>query len=783
MMRFLRLQAWIILLTVMCVFADYTGRVIDEAGRPLAGIRVTDGFKVVLTDADGGYLLTHNPKTRTVSVVVPADRQAEGVATASSSSKNDVFWQTVSAKKTTGIDFRLVPRTRRKEFSFIQFSDQEHGGSSLAFYRGVGERGLSDDCAFVISTGDLCRENGIKMSGQEMKAESFGGIRAYVTLGNHDLVGEHGSGDAFYESQCGPTRYAFVEGDVLFIVLPMGNGDRRPSYTHPEIVAFTKSLLDTWPKGAPVFFFDHFWKPFFGVTTYLGEGIANSFDLSSWKVIGLAYGHTHWYEASVDLPIPMWNTGQSRSGGAGNMPGAIRIFHIDKDANCTTELVETNINPPLLAALRDAKGKVTATAFGTTCKVDAVSAVIDGKVAPMERRTSWLWTLGRKCDTVDGKVSMTVRIANKPNTLTADISTDKDGFFHLVDTLCFPRKSLFGKPVIANGLAILGLEDENNSREGGVCAVDIATGKVAWRYTTGFSVRNSLVLDGQFVYGVDARNRIFKLNAADGKEVWKNLPSTVNIDDNCHSAPCLGDGHVYGGCGTSLRAVDCETGKTVWTVEAGREVFGSTMGPVHHNGKLFLTVNWGYLQAFDAATGKLLWNTRAVESKAGFLFQPTLTVLADGTLLRCDGRWGAAVFNPENGEVVRVMAKPVKMHVASVPLFSGNVAFCGTSAVGCCAFDLQTLKPIWDMKETMKKAILSTIQYRGPQITMEASPVMVDGRLICAGVDGVLYAVNPADGKVLARFDVGCPLLGTPVFADGRLFVPDYSGRILVFSL
>ena len=47
----------------------------------------------------------------------------------------------------------------------------------------------------------------------------------------------------------------------------------------------------------------------------------------------------------------------------------------------------------------------------------------------------------------------------------------------------------------------------------------------------------------------------------------------------------------------------------------------------------------------------------------------------------------------------------------------------------------------------------------------------------------VFYAINLPDGKVLARFDVGSPLLGTPAFIDGHLYVPDYSGRVLVFSL
>ena len=83
---FFRLQLFVMLMTVVCVFADYSGRVVDEAGKPLAGIRVTDGFKVVLTDANGAYSLAHNPKTRTVSVVMPADRQAEA------------FWQAVSVQ-------------------------------------------------------------------------------------------------------------------------------------------------------------------------------------------------------------------------------------------------------------------------------------------------------------------------------------------------------------------------------------------------------------------------------------------------------------------------------------------------------------------------------------------------------------------------------------------------------------------------------------------------------------------------------------------------------------
>ena len=141
------------------------------------------------------------------------------------------------------------------------------------------------------------------------------------------------------------------------------------------------------------------------------------------------------------------------------------------------------------------------------------------------------------------------------------------------------------------------------------------------------------------------------------------------------------------------------------------------MSPIYDQERLFLATNWGYLQAYDAATGKELWNTCGTERK---LFQPTMALLSDGSILRCDGQQGVAIFNPENGELIRAMEPLVKMHTASVPLVLDNTVFCGTSEVGCCAFDAKTLTVLWDMKDTMKCSILSTVQYRGPQILMEA---------------------------------------------------------------
>lgn len=758
-------------LTSTVVTAAITGSVRDPAGQPLAGIRVTDGFSVTQTAADGAFSLEPKPHSTIISVVVPADK------------KTDAFWLRLEKGKDSGYAFVLAPRPKRESFTFIQFSDQEESHTPLMhFYHDVRDRALAEDAAFVISTGDLCYEKGIRSAGANMTAATFGGVRAYTTLGNHDLIGEHGTGDVFYEQQCGPTRYAFIEGNVLFIVLPMASGDRKPTYSLDDITLFTKAMLDTWPKGRPVFFACHFYRPYINRTATFAPSSQYAFSLADWKMSGYIYGHSHWYTARPNDPVPSWNTGQSRSGGAGNMPGAMRIFHMDADGNCTTELAESNVQP-MLTGLCAPDGTISAVASATSGVFTAVTATVNGTAIPLKKQNSWLWT-GR-CDTRPDTIAFTASLkrGREQSKLEAAGLADTKA---LVLERVFPLHgpALFGQPVVADGKIIVGVADEYLSKRGGIVAFDLATGRKAWEYTTGFSVRNSIAEKDGMLYACDADNNVYKLNAADGRLVWSNPDDSTTYDNNCHSAPCLGEGKVFAGCGSALRAIDAESGKTIWKAAGIREVFGTTMGPYYSNGRVLINVNWGYsIHALDAKTGKQLWDTRPVEPKKGFLFQPTLTTLADGTIIRCEGTRGVSVFNPANGELLREMAKSQTLSTSSRPLVADGTIYCGATTAGLCAIDLETLTTKWTLANTIKNSLLATVQYRGCTKLMEASPIMVNGKLVCAGGDGVIYIVNPADGSLIDSYNTGAPLLGTPLYKDGKLYIADYAGRILQFAV
>lgn len=752
------------------VSAAITGKISDDNGNPLAGIRVTDGFSVTLSLQDGSYSIEGTSRSNIVSVVIPADK------------KSDTFWRPVEKDRTDGYDFVLSPRPKRDTFSFIQFSDEEESQPIKPFYADVRDRALAEDAAFVISTGDLCYERGVRSAGENMKAETFGGVRAYVTLGNHDLIGEHGTGDLFYEKQCGPTRYAFIEGNVLFIVLPMIYGDRKPSYTLDDIAIFTKSLLATWEKGKPVFFACHFYSPYINKSRTFAPSSKNAFSLADWKMSGFIYGHTHWYHANPDDPIPLWNTGQSRCGGGGNMPGAMRIFHMDAEGNCVTELAESNV-PPLLNGLCAPDGTIAAVAYATAGIISDVTAVVNGEKIALKKQNGWLWS--GKCNAVSEQIMLSAQLHTGRETRTLEAKCKPSASTNLALERIIPLKGhvIFGEPVIAKDRIVVGLADENSSKEGGIVAYDVNNGEMVWEITTGFSIRNSIILKDGVLYACDADNGVYKIDPNDGRLIWVNREPSASYNDICHSAPGLGAGKVFAGCGTVLRAIDDESGKTQWKLPKNAERFGSTMGPVYSNGKVFLTINWGYLQGFDAETGNLLWDTKDVEIKRGFMFQPTLAVLEDGSILRCEGTRGISIFNPDNGELIREMEKPERLSTASRPLVSNGTAYSGASMVGLCAVDLATMKTKWTLASVMKNSILSTVQYHGPDKIMEASPIMADGKLICAGGDGIIYIVNPEDGKILDSFDSGAPLLGAPTYKNGKLFITDYAGRLLQFSM
>ena len=111
----------------------YTGKVTDKAGLPLAGVRVSDGRNVVLTDAEGRYALPGWERSRVLHV---------GVLT-----RNREDWFVCTDGKAGVYDFTLSPAPQQEDFCFLHVSDTEiNGRKQLEEALPAVQRKLCDMC-------------------------------------------------------------------------------------------------------------------------------------------------------------------------------------------------------------------------------------------------------------------------------------------------------------------------------------------------------------------------------------------------------------------------------------------------------------------------------------------------------------------------------------------------------------------------------------------------------------------------------------------------------------
>lgn len=131
----------------------FSGRVTDYAtDEPIANVCVTDGMNVVKTNGNGEFQLNGWRKSHFVTVTVPSGYQT------------DDYYIPVN-KNTKSYDFTLNKSdiTAQTEHSFVQISDTEIGASGTGeWLDNVKEIVKQNNPAFLIHTGDICYEDGLK---------------------------------------------------------------------------------------------------------------------------------------------------------------------------------------------------------------------------------------------------------------------------------------------------------------------------------------------------------------------------------------------------------------------------------------------------------------------------------------------------------------------------------------------------------------------------------------------------------------------------------------------
>ena len=136
-----------------------------------------------------------------------------------------------------------------------------------------------------------------------------------------------------------------------------------------------------------------------------------------------------------------------------------------------------------------------------------------------------------------------------------------------------------------------------------------------------------IVVDG-IMYLTTSYNHVYAIDAATGKEFWHykhkmGAVTTYCCGPNNRGVAILGDRVYMGTLDAKLVALDTKTGKLLWSTQIADPELGysETMAPVAVNGKILIGTNGGeygvrgFVKAFDANDGKLLWTFYTIPDK------------------------------------------------------------------------------------------------------------------------------------------------------------------------
>src|SRR6478736_6697609 len=151
--------------------------------------------------------------------------------------------------------------------------------------------------------------------------------------------------------------------------------------------------------------------------------------------------------------------------------------------------------------------------------------------------------------------------------------------------------------------------------------------RAAWIFQTEVQevLATTPIIANGVMYGTTAFNHVYALNAKTGEEYWHYKHAMAPVTTSCcgpiNRGVAVYDDKVYmATVDAKLVALDAKTGSVVWQTEIADSSRGyaETMAPTAVVGKILIGTSGGeygirgFLRAYDAETGKLIWNFNTI---------------------------------------------------------------------------------------------------------------------------------------------------------------------------
>ena len=791
------------------VYEDLNGNGLRDRGeKALAGVAVSDGLNVAVTDRQGRFSLPGHADCRFIFISSPSGYLAP-----------DGYYIPV-ATGSRDYDFGLTPYDgaigRDGSHRFIQVTDTEIFNTTRneEWVDDIRRYAANNGAAFVVHTGDICYPNGLRDHIGLMNTAGMG-VPVYYCIGNHDLVaGKYG--EELFESIYGPVYYSFNAGGTHYVVTPMAGGDHRPSYNTAMVARWLKNDLAALKEGTPVYFFNH---DLFSTDPHIvyGHG-ADTVAFDDYNVKALIYGHLHINHKHRQGNIYTLCTSTPDKGGIDHSAGAYRVVNVDSRGNSTTELRHCYISDHAVIASPQgptSAAAITVNAYSAGAYVTGVKcAVYDGRrrVGPavsLGRKTDWSWSAPMARASLTAGKSYTMRatvdfsdgsrverssqftwlpggIALRPGADCDNLlgsaahtgfgsSTSVDSIPALAWTTNIGADIFMTTPLVSGGKIFTASVDEDTEGKAAIHALDIATGAIGWTHPVAASVKNSIAIAAGKVFAQDATGNLYAVDCADGSTSWTaTLPASPYssiVEGLVTKADTL-----FAGTGLCLSAYDAATGRRLWLNSGWRQNEGSTATLTVGSGVVLGSAQWGALYGNDAATGSLLWSL----SDHGIRNRASSPAIADGLAYFISNE-SMFIVEPRSGHIVAMKKLPFSVDVTSTPAITDRLIIIGTARDGIAALDRHSLEVKW-MCPTGDALIYTSPYTRPESSTVETSPVVSGNTVFATASDGIIYAIELATGKLRWRYHTGAPILSSPTLSGNMLIVNDAGGNVYAFG-
>lgn len=493
----------------------YSGYVYDAAERtPIEGVAVTNGHDVVKTDANGKFVIDGWYKSRFITVTIPSGYWTE-----------NYYIETGKAK--TGYDFYLDKQNKdMTNHCFLQVTDTEIGAQGAGeFVDEIKNTAQDEGVAFIMHTGDICYEDGLKQHIKDMNSENMGVPVRYV-IGNHDYVKWGKYSEDLFESTYGPVNYSFDVGDIHYVVTAITKGDYIAKYGRWDVWRWLANDLAQADPNKKVVIFNHDYCP--DENGFVVKYGVSKLDLKQRGLIAWVFGHWHYnYLNDIDGILNI-TTSKTDGGGIDSTPAATRLISLKGSAIESSKLIYRKFQ----------------------------------ESSPSE---DYEWST--KLDGGHGEFAPPVYADGKVYVGTVDDGYPKKCGIYALDADSgevlwkFPTSNS-----IRNSFEVKDGKVVAQDVEGKVYCLNSATGEEIWTYKTNLlaaaNTGQNVLVDGDKVY-CGGSQKTYCLSLASGKAIWKKS----NAGANSSPTRMVIDGNklIVGSHWDELIAYNKDSGKRIWS--------------------------------------------------------------------------------------------------------------------------------------------------------------------------------------------------------------------------